>query len=84
MRPDDYDYTVEKALAQWRMGNYDEAIYAGKQALKLNPRGADAYKAIGLAYGEQGKKAEAIENLKKAKELGDPQAQALIESMNGK
>lgn len=84
LRPNDYDYTVEKALAQWRMGNYDEAIYAGQQALKLNPKGADAYKAIGLAYGEQGKKAEALKNLRKAKELGDPQAQALIDSMNGK
>ncbi len=72
------DYLVEKALAEWRMGNYDEAIYAGQQALKSNAKGADAYKAIGLAYGEKGKKAEAIKNLTKAKELGDPQAQALI------
>lgn len=81
IRPNDYDYTVEKALAHWRMGNYDEAIYAGQQALKLNPQGADAYKAIGLAYGEQGKKADAIKNLTKAKELGDPQAEELIQNL---
>lgn len=78
LQPNNYNYLVEKALAEWRMGNYDEAIYAGQQALKLNAKGADAYKAIGLAYGEKGKKAEAIKNLTKAKELGDPQAQALI------
>lgn len=78
LQPNNYDYLVEKALAEWRMGNYDEAIYAGQQALKSNAKGADAYKAIGLAYGEKGKKAEAIKNLTKAKELGDPQAQALI------
>ncbi len=83
-RPDDYDYTVEKALAQWRMGNYDEAIFVGQQALKLNPNGADAYKAIGLALGEQKKITEAIKNLTKAKELGDPQAEALIQSIKEK
>lgn len=82
IKPNDYDYIVEKALAQWRMGNYDEAIYEGEKALKINPNGADAYKAIGLALGEQGKKAEAIKKLTKAKELGDPQAEELIKSLN--
>jgi len=84
LKPDDYLYLVEKALAQWRMGNYDEAVYAGEKALKINPRGADAYKAIGLALGEQRKTAEAIRNLTKAKELGDPQAEALIQSIKSK
>ena len=84
LRPNDYDYLVENALAQWRMGNYDEAIYAGQQALKVNADGADAYKAIGLALGEQGKKAEAIKNLTKAKQLGDPQAEGLIQSLNNR
>ena len=84
MKPDDYLYLVEKALAQWRMGNYDEAVYAGQKALKINPNGADAYKAIGLALGEQKKTAEAIKHLTKAKELGDPQAEALIQSLKDK
>ena len=75
---------VEKALAEWRMGNYDEAIYAAQKALKINPQGADAYKAWGLACGEQGKKEEALKHLAKAKELGDPQAQALMDSLQGK
>ena len=84
MKPDDYLYLVEKALAQWRMGNYDEAVYAGQKALKINPNGADAYKAIGPALGEQKKTAEAIKHLTKAKELGDPQAEALIQSLKDK
>lgn len=84
IRPNDYGYMVEKALAEWRMGNYDEAIYAAQKALKINPQGADAYKAWGLACGEQGKKEEALKHLAKAKELGDPQAQALMDSLQGK
>ena len=80
-KPNNYDYLVERALSEWRVGNYDEAIYAGQQALKVNPNGADAYKAIGIANGEKGNKAEAIRNLQKAKQLGDPQAQMLIDSL---
>ncbi|MBP3775096.1 MAG: serine protease [Bacteroidaceae bacterium] len=80
-RPNDYGYTVEKALAEWRMGQFEEAVYTGQQAIKVNPNGADAYKAIGLALGEMGRKAEALKNLRKAKELGDPQAESLIQSL---
>ena len=57
---------------------------AAQKALKINPQGADAYKAWGLACGEQGKKEEALKHLAKAKELGDPQAQALMDSLQGK
>lgn len=81
LSPGNYDYLVEKALAEWRMGDYDEAIFAGQQALKANPKGADAYKAIGLAQGEKGNKKEALQNLQKAKELGDPQAEMLMKSL---
>ncbi len=83
-KPQDYSYLVEKALAEWRMGDYDEAIYAAQEAIKQNPNGHDAYKALGIAQAEKGDKTNALRNLAKAKELGDTQAQGLIDSLKGK
>jgi len=73
IKPGDYAYTVEKALIQLHVGNNEEAIFTAEEAIKINPKGADAYKILGIAYGQTNKKQEAIRYLKKAKELGDPQ-----------
>ena len=69
-------------MLQLRVGNLDEAIFGANQALKLNAEGADAYKILGIAYGQQkDKKAEALKYLQKAKELGDPQVDEWIEKL---
>ena len=81
INPKEYLYVVEKAVVQLRVGNNDEAIYAAEQALKLNPDGADAYKVLGIAYGQQNKKDLSLKNLQKAKELGDPQVDEWIQKM---
>ena len=78
IKPNEYIYLVEKAIVQLRVGNFDEATYAAQQAIKQNPEGADAYKVLGIVAGEQGKKAEALRHLKRAKELGDTQAEHFI------
>ena len=72
---------VEKAVIQLRVGSIDEAIYTAEQALKINPEGADAYKVLGIAYGQNDNKTEALKYLKKAKELGDPQVDEWIEKL---
>ena len=69
-------------MLQLRAGNLEEAIFGANQALKLDPEGADAYKILGIAYGQQkGKKNEALNYLRKAKELGDPQVDEWIEKL---
>lgn len=84
IRPKEYLYMVEKAMIYLRVGSYDEAIFGANQALKLNPDGADAYKVLGIAYGQQkDKKAEALKYLQKAKDLGDPQVEEWIEKLKG-
>lgn len=81
IKPDDYLYLVEKAVVELRVGNDDEAEYAARQALKVKPDGADAYKVLGIVAGQNKKKSEALRYLNKAKELGDPQAEALIKEL---
>ena len=81
IRPKEYLYVVEKAVIQLRVGSIDEAIYQAEQALKLNPEGADAYKVLGIAYGQNDNKEESLKYLKKAKELGDPQVDEWIEKL---
>jgi len=63
-----------KGTADWHFnqGNnlaensrYDEAIEEYNEAIRLNPEYAEAYNNRGLAYKEQGKKAEAIADFEK-------------------
>lgn len=50
----------EQALAYFREGNWQQAIIACQNALKLDPNNADAYKAWGNVLQRQGKKGEAL------------------------
>ena len=82
IRPNEYLYVVEKAMLHLRVGNLEEAVFGANQALKLDPEGSDAYKILGIAYGQQKeKKNEALKYLRKAKELGDPQVDEWIEKL---
>lgn len=79
MQPD-YDlYYAEKASLQVRVGLYDEAIATAKECVGVAPEHSDGYLFLGLAQCLKGEKEEGIKNLQKAKELGDPQADELIE-----
>lgn len=81
IRPKEYLYLVEKAMVHLRVANYDEATFAAEQALKVNAEGADAYKVLGIVNGQNGKKAEALKYLNKAKELGDTQVDEWIQNL---
>lgn len=81
IKPKDYLYLVEKAAIQLRVGNYDEAVFESGEALKVDPQGSDAYKLLGIAYGQKGNKTEALKNLRKAKELGDTQVDEWIKEL---
>ena len=78
LAPDNADYLTEQASICARFNLIDEAIQAARRVTELLPDYADAHRILGVCLGEQGKKAEARTALQRAKELGDPQAEALI------
>ena len=79
MEPNDIVYRAEKANVELRVGMTDEAIETAKGCIQLAPDVSDGYLFLGLAQCVKGQKAEGIQNLQKAKELGNDQAQALID-----
>lgn len=81
IKPNEYVYLIEKALIETRTGHFEEAIYTATQAQKVDPNDPDSYKLIGISQSELGRKAEARQNLQRAYELGDPQAQEWLNSM---
>lgn len=75
-----YDlYYAEKASLQVRVGLYDEAIATANECVKIAPDHSDGYLFLGIAQCQKGLKADGLKNLQKARELGDSQADALIE-----
>ena len=76
----EYDlYYAEKASLQVRVGLYDEAIETAKACIQVAPDHSDGYLFLGIAQCLKGQKEEGVQNLKKARELGDSQADDLIE-----
>lgn len=72
-------YLAEKASLQLRVGMTDEAIATAKECIAVAPEHSDGYLFLGVAQCIKGQKEEGLKNLKKARELGDPQADNLIE-----
>ena len=73
------DYRINRALLCLRVQLWDDAIATAQQAIAENPQAADAYKIIGVAYGEQKNRARALEYLTKAQQLGDENATTLLQ-----
>ncbi len=79
MNPQEILYYAEKASLEIRVGRYDQAIEAAQECIKLDAESSDGYLFLGLGQCLKNQKQEGIRNLQKAKELGDPQADGLIE-----
>ena len=60
------------------MGEFQEAIEAASKLLIDLPESPDCYRIIGIAHGEMGHKALAVQNLQKAIELGDDTAASVL------
>ncbi len=79
LEPGDLVYKAEKANLELRVGMTDEAIESAKACIQLAPQESDGYLLLGLAQCVKGLKSEGLQNLIKAKELGNSQAQSLID-----
>ena len=79
INPQETLYYAEKASLDIRVGFYDDAMATAQECINLDASNSDGYLFLGLAQCLKGQKAEGIKNLQKAKDLGDTQAEALIE-----
>ena len=79
MNPKETFYYAEKASLEIRVGLYDNAIATAKESLAVDNSDSDGYLFLGVAQCLKGNKKEGIQNLQKAKEMGNLQADNLIE-----
>jgi tetratricopeptide (TPR) repeat protein len=82
LKPNDPALITYKATVYYAKGNNAQAMQLCEQALKLNPNFGRAYYQRGMIYQGQEKYHQALEDLKKAKNLGygiDPDFIALME-----
>ena len=79
INPQETFYYAEKASLQVRVGLIDDAISTAQESIAINPDDSDGYLFLGLAQCLKGNKQEGIPNLQKAKDMGNTQADALIE-----
>ena len=73
------DFRINRALLCLRVQLWEDAISTAQQVIAENPHVADAYKIIGVAYGEQKNRARALEYLTKAQQMGDQNATTLLQ-----
>lgn len=78
---DDKNSTLwaEKANLHMRVGQYDDAIKAADIGIELDSTYSTPYLIKGVAQCQSGKKEEGLQNLEKAKSLGDTQADSFID-----
>ena len=79
MNPKQELYYAEKASLEVRVSLYDEAIQTARECIVVAPDYSDGYLFLGLAQCIKGNKSEGVKNLQRARELGDEQADGLIE-----
>ncbi len=79
LEPNIPDYWAEKAGYEVRLNLTDEAIKSAETCVRLSPQSSEGYLLLGLAQCIKGDKADGLRNLQQAKELGNSQAQALID-----
>ena len=79
LSPEEPTYYAEMASLQLRVNMNNEAAETATRCIKLAPEYSDGYLLLGLAQIRKGDTATGLPNLEKAKDLGNPQAQPLID-----
>lgn len=79
LAPSETMYYAEKASLLIRVGMHKDAAETARQLIQLSPELSDGYLFLGVAQCLTGQKTEGAQNLNKAKEMGNEQAQSLID-----
>lgn len=79
LNPKDLTYRSELAVVNIRVGRNEEALKVLQDALEIDPKYAEAYRLMGVAQLQLKNSKEACACFAKAKELGDPNVDVLIE-----
>ncbi len=79
LEPTDVDLWAEKASFELRLNLFDQAFESATQCISLAPDVSDGYLMAGIAQCAKGDKKQGLQNLDKAKELGNSQAQKFID-----
>lgn len=79
LSPKDLTYRAELAVVNIRVGRNKEALEVLQDALAIDPSYSEAYRLMGIAQLQMKQKEEACQSFAKAKELGDPNVNELIE-----
>ncbi len=79
LNPKDLTYRAELAVVNIRVGRNEEAVKVLQEALAIDASYAEAYRLMGIAQIQMKQKDAACASFAKAKELGDPNVDALIE-----
>ncbi|MCR5131209.1 MAG: tetratricopeptide repeat protein [Prevotella sp.] len=72
-------YYAEMGSLQLRVRQFEDAIKTSDMCIQLDSEYSDPYIIKGVAHGELGQRAEALQAFEKAKELGDDRADGMIE-----
>lgn len=79
LNPDNEFYLIDRASLNIRVGRYDDAISSARDCIARSEKHSEAWLFLGLAQCLKGDKAEGRVALQKAKELGNEQADSVIE-----
>lgn len=79
LNPNEPTYYAEMAQLQLRVGQVDQAFQFAERCTQIAPDYPEGWLLLGLAYTRRNQKAEALDAFQKAKQLGNEQADALIE-----
>ncbi len=77
--PNEPLYPTEAGSLLLRVNKLDAAISAAEQAIQLAPSSSEAYLVLGIAQCQNKLKAEGLANIRKAKELGNAQADMFLQ-----
>lgn len=79
INPKEPTYYAEKASLELKVNLIEQALKTAEACVKVAPEYATGYLLLGLAQINSGDKTSGLNNLEKAKQLGEGQAQALID-----
>ena len=79
LEPTSAELWAEKASYELRVNLFDQALESAQECLRHDSASSDGYLMTGIAQCAKGNKQEGLQNLNKAKELGNSQAQTFID-----